>query len=163
MKPTAFRGTVAGLLGLALVVCVWSDATGSSTDELGFGNAVLEWNQIFIDIASLAALSDDGGDGGQSRQRGLYWGIEVANAVLAWRAADGFSASYPAFTGGSSLGQWRPTPPSFGPMSAQCLAFTQMFVRPDGVSCLLGGQRQRPLEPGGKSGGARKPPEPIRQ
>jgi hypothetical protein len=79
-------------------------------------------------VASLAALSDDGEDGGQSRQRGLYWGIAVANAVLAWRAADGFSTTYPAFTGGSSVGQWRPTPPSFGPMSAQGLAFTDMFV-----------------------------------
>ena len=45
--------------------------------------------------ASLAALSDDGGDGGASRERGLAWGIEVAQAVLAWRATDGFSASAP--------------------------------------------------------------------
>ena len=50
--------------------------------------------------ASLAALSDDGGDGGQSRERGIAWGTEVAQAVLAWRANDGFSATYPAFTGG---------------------------------------------------------------
>ena len=79
-------------------------------------------------MASLAALSDDGGDGGISRERGLNWGIEVANAVLAWRAADGFSGSYPAFTGGTAVGQWRPTPPGFGPMSAQGLAFTSPFV-----------------------------------
>jgi hypothetical protein len=79
-------------------------------------------------MASLAALSDDGGDGGKSRERGLDWGIEVANAVLAWRAADGFSGSYPAFTGGTAVGQWRPTPPGFGPMSAQGLAFTSPFV-----------------------------------
>jgi membrane-associated phospholipid phosphatase len=78
-------------------------------------------------MASLAALSD-GGDGGKSRERGLDWGIEVANAVLAWRAADGFSGSYPAFTGGTAVGQWRPTPPGFGPMSAQGLAFTSPFV-----------------------------------
>jgi membrane-associated phospholipid phosphatase len=52
----------------------------------------------------------------------------VANAVLGWRATDGFSASYPAFTGGTAIGQWRPTPPAFGPMSAQGLAFTDMFV-----------------------------------
>jgi hypothetical protein len=78
--------------------------------------------------ASLAALSDDDGDGGQSRERGIAWGIEVANAVLAWRANDGFTASYPAFTGGTSVGQWRPTPPAFGPMSAQGLAFTSPFV-----------------------------------
>ena len=32
------------------------------------------------------------------------------------------------FTGGTAVGQWRPTPPAFGPMSAQGLAFTAMFV-----------------------------------
>lgn len=61
-------------------------------------------------------------------ERGVAWGTEVAQAVLAWRATDGFSASYPAFAGGTAIGQWRPTPPAFGPMSAQGLAFTQMFV-----------------------------------
>ena len=78
--------------------------------------------------ASLAALSDDEEDGGRSRERGIAWGIEVAQAVLAWRATDGFNASYPAFTGGTAVGQWRPTPPAFGPMSAQGLAFTATFV-----------------------------------
>jgi hypothetical protein len=79
-------------------------------------------------VASLAALSDDGGDGGESRKRGIAWGTEVAQAVLAWRANDGFGASYPSFTGSSAVGQWRPTMPAFGPMSAQGLAFTDMFV-----------------------------------
>jgi hypothetical protein len=78
--------------------------------------------------ASLAALSDDEGDGGQSRARGIAWGTEVAHAVLAWRGADGFGASYPAFTGGTAVGQWRPTPPAFGAMSAQGLAFSAMFA-----------------------------------
>jgi hypothetical protein len=87
--------------------------------------------------ASLAALSDDCERGGHSRgrrscatriERGIAWGTEVAQAVLAWRATDGFSASYPPFTGGTAVGQWRPTPPAFGPMSAQGLAFTTMFV-----------------------------------
>ena len=91
--------------------------------------------------ASLAALSDDCEDGGQSRgrrrsctrrieriERGIAWGTEVAQAVLDWRATDGFSAIYPAFTGGTAVGQWRPTPPAFGAMSAQGLAFTAMFV-----------------------------------
>jgi hypothetical protein len=78
--------------------------------------------------ASLAALSDDGEDGGQSRERGIAWGTEVAEAVLAWRATDGFNASYPPFFGGTAIGQWRPTPPAFAPMSAQGLAFTAMFV-----------------------------------
>ncbi len=78
--------------------------------------------------ASLAALSDHDGDGGRSRERGIAWGTEVALRVLAWRANDGFSLSYPPFTGGTSVGQWRPTLPAMGPMSAQGLAFTDMFV-----------------------------------
>ena len=78
--------------------------------------------------ASLAALSDDGGDGGQSRERGIAWGTEVAQVILGWRASDGFGSSYPPFVGGTAVGQWRPTPPAFGPMSAQGLAFTDMFV-----------------------------------
>jgi hypothetical protein len=77
--------------------------------------------------ASLAALSDDGGDGGQSRDRGIAWGTQVARAVLAWRATDGFSASYPPFAGGTAVGQWRPIAPATV-MSAQGLAFTAPFV-----------------------------------
>ena len=87
--------------------------------------------QVALDAsytASIAALSDDDGDGGQSRERGIAWGTEVANVVLAWRASDGFTGSYPAFTGGTAVGQWRPTPPAFTPMSAQGLAFTAPFV-----------------------------------
>ena len=78
---------------------------------------------------SLAALSDDEDeDGGQSRERGIAWGTEVAQAVLAWRANDGFNATYPAFRGGTAVGQWRPTPPALASMSAQGLAFTLPFV-----------------------------------
>jgi len=85
--------------------------------------------------ASLAALSDDGGDGGKSRERGIAWGIEVAQAVLAWRATDGFNQSYAGFFGDTATGQWRPTQNSNGAqcngglgMSAQALAFTLPFV-----------------------------------
>ena len=88
--------------------------------------------------ASLAALNADCDARGHSSnrsarcaariERGVAWGAEVAQAVLAWRATDGFAASYPPFTGGTAVGQWRPTPPAFGPMSAQGLAFTAMFV-----------------------------------
>src|SRR3954468_9058630 len=77
---------------------------------------------------SLAALSDDDGEAGRSVGRGVAWGTRVAQAVLAWRATDGFSAGYPPFTGGTAVGQWRPTPPGFGAMSAQGLAFTAPFV-----------------------------------
>ena len=67
-------------------------------------------------------------------ERGVAWGIEVAQAVLAWRATDGFNGAYAAFNGGTAVGQWRPTPrlvpppPTCGSMSAQGLAFTSMFV-----------------------------------
>jgi hypothetical protein len=83
--------------------------------------------------ASLAALEDDGEDGGQSRESGITWGTWVAQTVLAWRATDGSGVSYPPFTGGTAVGQWRPTPPAFGAMSAQGLAFTAMFVLADNV------------------------------
>ena len=215
VTPTAFRNTAAGLLvGLALLVHGPLDATGKASEEPAFGNAVLEWNQIFIDTliatstpnsssqrlgaivhtaifdalngidrryaplfvhgrahpgisrrgaviaaaytalaglfpsqqpsleatynTAFAALTErcadpDRSRGGQSRcergiERGREWGTEVAQAVLAWRATDGFSTPYPAFTGGMATGQWRPTAPAFGPMSAQGLAFTDMFV-----------------------------------
>ena len=78
--------------------------------------------------ASLAALSDDGEDGGESRTNGIRWGHDVAQAVLAWRAQDGFSTPNAPFFGGDALGQWRPTPPNFTAMSAQALADTAMFV-----------------------------------
>jgi hypothetical protein len=78
--------------------------------------------------ASLAALGDDGDDGGESRERGIAWGTSVAKQVLAWRAGDGFSTPQPPFTGGTAPGQWRPTPPAFATMSAQGLAFTDTFV-----------------------------------
>ena len=77
---------------------------------------------------SLAALSDECEDDGESLERGIEWGTRVAQAVLDWRATDGFGASYPPFTGGTAVGQWRPTPPAFGAMSAQGMAFTAMFV-----------------------------------
>ena len=87
--------------------------------------------------ASLAALSErcvELSDRSDDRsceeriERGVEWGNEVAHAVLAWRATDGFAVGYPAFTGGIATGQWRPTPPALSPMSAQGLAFTEMFV-----------------------------------
>jgi hypothetical protein len=92
-------------------------------------------SRLAASVAALTELCANDSEGGGRRQRckgriarGLEWGTEVGEAVLAWRASDGFSASYPAFTGGTAVGQWRPTPPAFGPMSAQGLAFTEMFV-----------------------------------
>jgi hypothetical protein len=94
--------------------------------------------------ASLAALSDDGEDGGESRDRGLAWGTIVAQSVLAWRAADGFNSSYPPFPKPGDPppvpGQWRPTPPAFASMSAEQLAFTSTFA-------LISNKQFRPGDP----------------
>ena len=80
--------------------------------------------------ASIAALSDDGGDGGRSRERGIEWGTHVADAVFAWRQNDGFTTPQQAFFGGTAVGQWRMTPNcnQLVGMTAQGLAFTDMFV-----------------------------------
>ena len=75
---------------------------------------------------SLAELGTQGG-GGDALQAGLDYGQAVAQAVLAWRATDGFNASYPAFTGGTAVGQWRPIAPATS-MSGQNLAFTAPFA-----------------------------------
>jgi hypothetical protein len=87
-----------------------------------------------LDVSYAASVAALGEGGGQSRERGIAWGIEVAQTVLALRATDGFNPStpYPAFRGGDVVGQWRPTSPTSPPicaaMSAQGLAFTDMFV-----------------------------------
>ena len=94
-----------------------------------FPTRAVELNDSYHD--SLDALSDDGG---QSRARGVAWGMQVAQAVLDWRENDGFTDVQPAFNGGLAVGQWRPTPrlvpppPTCGSMSAQGLAFTVPFV-----------------------------------
>jgi hypothetical protein len=61
--------------------------------------------------ASLDAISS--GSSGNSMERGLEWGQDVAEAILAWRSTDGFTPAPPAFNGGTDVGEWRPTPPSF--------------------------------------------------
>jgi hypothetical protein len=77
--------------------------------------------------AALAALS---GDGGKSRQRGIAWGTEVATAVLAWRATDGFNGPNDPVGGGTAVGRWRPTGGSCVTMTGLGLAFTTPFVVP---------------------------------
>lgn len=65
--------------------------------------------------STLAQISDDPADPGQSVLRGLDWGQSVANAVLAWRASDGLNAVLPPYIFGTSPGDYQPTPPLFGP------------------------------------------------
>jgi len=62
--------------------------------------------------ASLAKLADEDGSLGESVQRGVAWGQYVAEQIWAWRSTDGFTPAPPPFTGGTAIGQWRPTPPA---------------------------------------------------
>lgn len=64
--------------------------------------------------ASLAAISDDeDGTSGRSIERGIAWGQTVADAIWAWRLTDGLTPAPAPFLGGTTAGQWRPTPPGF--------------------------------------------------
>jgi hypothetical protein len=66
--------------------------------------------------ASLAQIGGGGND--QSVQRGLDWGKQVADEILAWRAGDGISAVLPPYVQGGLPGHWAPTPPTFAPTPA---------------------------------------------
>ena len=60
------------------------------------------------------SLADIPGQAGHSSSiaRGRAWGEHVANLILAWRSADGFSAPLPGYFGSTTIpGVWR-SPPS---------------------------------------------------
>ena len=65
--------------------------------------------------ATLAQISDDPADPGQSVLLGLDWGQTVANAIMAWRANDGVNAVLPPYVFGTTPGEYQATPPAFGP------------------------------------------------
>lgn len=78
-------------------------------------------NQRALSFAQFA------GDDPAKIQKGIQWGENVANHVLAWRAADGFSNPVPPFAGaGSVIGQWQSATASS--MSPGNIAFTAPFV-----------------------------------
>ena len=64
---------------------------------------------------TLAQISDDPADPGQSVLRGLAWGQTVANEILAWRTNDGLTAVLPPYVFGTAPGDYQATPPLFGP------------------------------------------------
>jgi hypothetical protein len=74
---------------------------------------------------------------------GVAWGQTVADAILAWRAADGFTPPPPPFLGAAIVGVWRPTPPAFAPGAGPQFASMVPWViaapsqfRPDGPPAL---------------------------
>ncbi len=80
--------------------------------------------------ATLAQISDGRSGLGQPVQRGLAWGTTVADDILAWRSADGFSATPPPYVIGSGPGAWQPTPPLFGlPLFRQFATMTPFALR----------------------------------
>jgi membrane-associated phospholipid phosphatase len=76
--------------------------------------------------ASLAQTpgAHGGEAGSQAVVRGLAWGRSVANAILAWRAGDGFNAVLTDYVPGSLAGDWQPQPTIVNPVFRQFAAMT---------------------------------------
>jgi hypothetical protein len=55
---------------------------------------------------------------------GFLWGQHVADVILAWRSTDGITPTLPLFFGGTSVGQWRPTPPGLAGANLQFATMT---------------------------------------
>src|SRR5260370_4592458 len=71
--------------------------------------------ELASSLASLSADDEDSEDS-ESIDRGLAWGQQVANDILAWRSSDGFNKVLPPVIGGLAPGEWRSTPPAFQSM-----------------------------------------------
>ena len=60
---------------------------------------------------------------------GVLVGQEAAAGIITARSGDGsFPSNFPAFTGGTDPGQWRPTLPAFAPMAAPWLGDVTPFA-----------------------------------
>src|SRR5436309_7047272 len=98
--------------------------------------------------ASLASIaSDEAAEDSQSIARGIEWGQQVADDILLWRSTDGITPAPPPFLGGTSVGQWRPTPPGFlpgaGPQFAHMTTWalnSPSLFRPSGPPALTSDQ-----------------------
>jgi hypothetical protein len=77
---------------------------------------------------SVASIAEDEQGGSQSIARGLAWGKTVGDAIVTWRAADGFAATPPPYAFGTDPGVWQPTPGGSGPPKFRTLATTTPFA-----------------------------------
>jgi hypothetical protein len=93
--------------------------------------------QLEASLAAIAAVP--AAENSESIERGRAWGLQVANEILAWRAADGFAPPDPPYFGSNAPGKWRPTPPAFLPGLAPSLGHTLPFVIPSPSSFLPAG------------------------
>jgi hypothetical protein len=102
---------------------------------------------------SLGAILDKKGGWSEQQERqkavdrGVAWGQEVADAIWTWRSTDGFTPSPAPFTGGTAIGEWRPTPPAFAPGAGPQFAYMTPWVivtpsqfRPGGPPALGSGR-----------------------
>jgi hypothetical protein len=76
-------------------------------------DALLPSQQPAIDAFYQSSLAQIGA--GERVDRGIRFGDQVANAVLAARANDGASTTPPVFTPGTGPGEYQLTPPTFAP------------------------------------------------
>ena len=74
-------------------------------------------------IASAEAVAHS-----QSIARGIQWGQTVADAIWAWRSADGFNPAPAPYFGVNAVGKWRSTPTAFAPFNAVQLGNTTPWV-----------------------------------
>src|SRR4051794_29477189 len=79
--------------------------------------------RLAVSMAALAARTSSA-----SMASGVTWGQTVANAILAWRGADGFTPAPPPFVGAAVVGTWRPTPPAFAPGAGPQFAYMVPWV-----------------------------------
>jgi len=77
---------------------------------------------------SLTAIASDPHETSSGIATGIAWGQTAANGILSWRATDGFTPAPPPFLGGTTVGEWRPTPPGFLPGAGPQFAYMTPWV-----------------------------------
>jgi hypothetical protein len=88
-------------------------AAGAAHEAL---RTLLPDQEALLDDRLAASLADIRASGDPaSISKGMKWGVSVADAILAWRSTDGFSAVLPPYVSGTDPGDWQPTLPAFSP------------------------------------------------
>jgi len=77
---------------------------------------------------SLTAIASDPHETSAGIASGIAWGQTAANGILSWRATDGFTPAPAPFLGGTTVGEWRPTPPGFLPGAGPQFAYMTPWV-----------------------------------
>jgi PAP2 superfamily len=89
-------------------------------------DALLPSQQPTIDAFFQSSLAQIGS--GERVERGIRFGIQVAEAVLAARANDGATATPPVFIPGTGPGEYQLTPPAFAPAGFTQTSHVTPFV-----------------------------------